>query len=113
MDKLPNQLEIAALLDAAESQEHVFFDKELVVFYRLQNGYAIAGIGSCIEFDLEIARELARADAENKLWDLEEYRKQSEPEPVEEEPRERAIAERLQEIWLLTKELARSICQHR
>ena len=75
------QEEITALLDAAQTQEHTFWDKELVVSYKLPCGFTIAGRGACVDpanFDLEIGRQLARKDAEKQLWQLEGYRKQLE-----------------------------------
>lgn len=73
--------EINALLDAAETQEHVFWEKELVVSYRLPSGFTVTGRGACINpanFDLEIGRKVAREDAAKQLWALEGYRKQLE-----------------------------------
>jgi hypothetical protein len=73
------QEEIDALLDASEVQEHVFWEKELCVSYRLPCGFTVLGRGACIDpvnFDIEIGRRVAREDAANKLWQLEGYRKQ-------------------------------------
>ena len=75
------QAEIDALLDAAETQEHIFWDKELVVSYKLPNGFTISGRGACIapaNFDIEVGRRVAREQAANQLWMLEGYRKQLE-----------------------------------
>lgn len=75
------QEEITALLDSAETQEQTFWEKELVVSYKLPCGFTIAGRGACVDpanFDLEIGRQVARIDAENQLWQLEGYRKQLE-----------------------------------
>lgn len=72
------QAEIDALLDLAQTQEHVFWEKELVVSYRLPCGFTVLGRGACIDpanFDLEIGRKVARDDAANQLWQLEGYRK--------------------------------------
>ncbi|MBD2489030.1 Gp49 family protein [Aulosira sp. FACHB-615] len=68
--------QIAALLDSAETQEHVFWSKELVVSYKLSNGFTICGRGACVDpanFDIEIGRRVARENAENQLWQLEGY----------------------------------------
>lgn len=73
------QEDIDTLLNASETQEHVFWDKELVVSYRLPSGFTVTGRGAVIDpanFDLEIGRKVAREDAANKLWQLEGYRKQ-------------------------------------
>ena len=75
------QEEITALLNAAQTQEHTFWDKELVVSYKLVSGFTIAGRGACVDpanFNLEIGRQVARRDAESQLWQLEGYRKQLE-----------------------------------
>jgi Phage protein (N4 Gp49/phage Sf6 gene 66) family len=73
--------QIKALLDSAETQEHVFWSKELFVSYKLSSGFTVTGRGACIDpanFNLEIGRKVAREDAENQLWQLEGYRKQIE-----------------------------------
>jgi len=73
------QEEITALLDTAETQEHTFWEKELVVSYKLASGFTVSGRGACVDsanFDLEIGRQVARRDAEKQLWQLEGYRKQ-------------------------------------
>lgn len=75
MNKVTSE-QITSLLDSAETQEHVFWDKELVVSYKLSSGFTICGRGACVDpanFDLEIGREVARKDAENQLWKLEGY----------------------------------------
>lgn len=67
---------IDRLLDASETQEHVFWGKELIVSYRLPNGFTIAGRAACVDptnFDLEKGRAIARKDAERQLWELEGY----------------------------------------
>ncbi len=69
---------INALLDSAEVEEHVFWGKELIVSYKLvdRGGFTVTGRGACVDpanFDLEIGRQVARQDAENKLWQLEGY----------------------------------------
>ena len=68
--------QIDRILDTADKQEHVFWDKELVVSYLLPNGFSIVGRGACVDpanFDIEIGRSVARDDAENQLWKLEGY----------------------------------------
>ena len=73
------QEQIDALLDGAETQEHTFWDKELVVSYKLESGFTVTGRGACVDpanFDLAIGRRVARQDASNQLWQLEGYRLQ-------------------------------------
>ena len=68
--------QIKSILDNAETQEVVFWDKEVVVSYKLYNGFTIIGRGACVDpanFDIEIGRRVAREQAENKLWELEGY----------------------------------------
>lgn len=74
-----SQEQIDALLDNAQSQEHIFWDKELVVSYKLESGFTVTGRGACVDpanFDLEIGRRVARNDAASQLWQLEGYRLQ-------------------------------------
>lgn len=73
------QEQIDALLDSAETQEHTFWGKELVVSYRLESGFTVMGRGACVDpanFDVAIGRKVAREDAANQLWELEGYRLQ-------------------------------------
>ena len=73
------QEQIDALLDAAETQEHVFWEKELVVSYKLPSGFTILGRGACVDpanFDIELGRQVAREMAAHKLWELEGYKLQ-------------------------------------
>jgi len=75
------QEEISALMNAAETQEHTFWGKEIIVSYKFPCGFTIAGRSACVDpanFNLEIGRQLARKDAESQLWRLEGYRKQLE-----------------------------------
>lgn len=75
------QEQISQLLDSAETQEHTFWGKELVVSYKLSSGFTVCGRGACVDpanFDVEIGRRVAREDAENQLWRLEGYRLQAE-----------------------------------
>jgi len=71
--------QIKQLLDNADIEEHIFWNKELIVSYQLENGFTIAGRGAVIDpdnFNLEIGRKVARQDAERQLWQLEGYRLQ-------------------------------------
>ena len=75
------QEQIDALLNSADTQEAIFWDKELVVSYRLPCGFTVIGRGACVDpanFDIEIGRKVAREDAANTLWMLEGYRLQLE-----------------------------------
>ncbi|WP_375495930.1 Gp49 family protein [uncultured Nostoc sp.] len=68
--------QITSLLDGAETQEAVFWGKELVVSFKLPSGFTICGRGACVDpanFDIEIGRRVAREDAENQLWKFEGY----------------------------------------
>jgi Phage protein (N4 Gp49/phage Sf6 gene 66) family len=70
------QEQIDGLLDAAETEEHTFWGKELIVSYRLPCGFTISGHGACVDpanFDPAIGRRVARQDASNQLWLLEGY----------------------------------------
>lgn len=67
---------VESLLDSADIQEHVFWGKELVVSYRLPNGFTVLGRGACVDpinFDHEIGRQVARKHAESQLWGFEGY----------------------------------------
>ncbi|MEL6853509.1 MAG: Gp49 family protein [Cyanobacteria bacterium J06607_13] len=71
-----NQQRIDGLLDAAETQEFVFWGKELVVSYKLPCGFTVTGSGACVDpanFDIEIGRKAAREMAAHKLWEFEGY----------------------------------------
>lgn len=75
------QEHINALLNSAEIQEHVFWEKELVVSYKLPSGFTVTGRAACVDpanFSFEIGRSIAREDVENQLWKLEGYLKQIE-----------------------------------
>ena len=70
--------DIQDLLNSAETQETVFWDKEVVVSYRFptRNGFSVLGRGACVDpsnFNIEIGRKVARGQVENKLWELEGY----------------------------------------
>lgn len=66
---------IEALLDEAETQEHVFWGKEVVISYKLRSGYTVTGRASTSveNFDMEVGRHWARQDAIKQLWPLEAY----------------------------------------
>lgn len=67
------------LLDKAETQEHIFWEKELIVSYKLESGFTVAGRAACVDpanFNLAIGQKIAREDAIKQLWVLEGYRLQ-------------------------------------
>lgn len=73
------QERINHLLDTAQTQEHIFWGKELVVSYQLESGFTVTGRAACVDpanFNLAIGHQVAREDAENQMWVLEGYRLQ-------------------------------------
>lgn len=71
-----SQEAIEYIIDTAITEEAVFWGKELVVSYKLQNGFTVLGRGACVDpknFDIEVGRKCAREMAINKLWELEGY----------------------------------------
>ena len=70
------QRHIDYILDNAETQETIFWQKELLISYKLYNGFTITGRSACVDpnyFDIELGRKYAREDASNQLWLLEGY----------------------------------------
>lgn len=70
------QEHINKMLDEAETCETIFWGKELVVSYKLKNGFTLLGRAACVDpanFDIEIGRIIAREQVQNKLWELEGY----------------------------------------
>lgn len=70
--------DIEDLLNSAETQEAVFWGKEVVISYRFptRNGFCVLGRGACVDpanFDIEIGRKVAREQVADKLWELEGY----------------------------------------
>ena len=64
------------LLNAAKTQETVFWEKELVISYKLPNGFTIMGRAACVDpanFNYDIGRQICRDNALNTLWLLEGY----------------------------------------
>lgn len=67
---------VSELLADADVQEQMIWGKELIVSYRLTNGFIVSGNAKYIDpskFDLEIARDKALEKAERKLTQLEGY----------------------------------------
>ena len=68
--------QIKNLLDTAETQEAVFWNKEIVVSYKLVSGFTVIGRGACVDpanFNIDIGRKIARKQVEDQLWQLEGY----------------------------------------
>jgi len=68
--------QITRIVDEAETAEAVFWCKEVVVSYKIYNGFTILGRGACVDpanFNLEKGREVARRDVIQQLWQLEGY----------------------------------------
>ena len=75
-DNKVTQEQIDYLLDNSETEEHVFFGKQLVVSYKLPSTFCLVGVGSCVDpknFDLEIGRKVARQQVADQLWKLQGY----------------------------------------
>lgn len=73
------QEQIDKLLDEAEVQKAVFWDKELNISYKLKCGFTVTGRAACVDpanYDEVIGEKYAREDAANQLWKLEGYRLQ-------------------------------------
>lgn len=78
MNKVTKE-QIEKLLNEAETEEHIFWNKELQVSYKLECGFTVTGRAACVDpknFDLEFGRKIAREKAEDQLWALEGYRLQ-------------------------------------
>ncbi len=73
-----SQKDIDSLLDTAEVREFTFFDRDLMVSYKLPCGFVIIGKGDCDngKCDIGSRRKRARQDATKQLWELETYRLQ-------------------------------------
>lgn len=73
--------EIERLLDACETQQHCFWNKELIVSYRLPCGFTISGRAAIVDpdnFSMETGQQIARGKAKQQLWLLEAYVEQLE-----------------------------------
>jgi hypothetical protein len=71
--------DLEQLIDSAEKEEYIFFNKVLVVEYKLPSGFTVQGRAACVDpanFDLEIGRKIARDEAINQMWQLEGYKLQ-------------------------------------
>lgn len=71
--------DVQKLLDSSQAQEHIFWEKELIVSYKLPSGVTVTGRSNCVdpkEFDLNKGRALCYEDALAKLRQLETYRLQ-------------------------------------
>lgn len=79
MKNTVTQSHIDFLLDNADTQETIFWKKELLVSYKLESGFTVTGRAACVDpknFDIEIGRKYAREDAAKQLWQIEGYRLQ-------------------------------------
>ncbi len=71
-----SQEHIDKLINEAETQEAIFWDKELVISFKLHNGFTVLGRAACVDpanFDLVIGRKIAKDNAKEQLWQLEGY----------------------------------------
>jgi len=73
-----NKEHLAQLLDNAESQAVTFWDKEVVISYKLvdRGNFTICGRAAVVDpanFVYETGLQIAREDALNQLWKLEGY----------------------------------------
>ena len=76
------QADLERLLDTAEKKEAIFFDKAMIVFYKLADTeWTVFGDCAVIlpeKFNLEIGRKLCRQRALDKLWQVVGYQVQCE-----------------------------------
>lgn len=73
--------DIEVLIKNCETQEHIFWEKELVVSYKLPCGFTIIGRAAVVDpsnFDIEIGRKIAKQKIIDQLYLLEGYRLQLE-----------------------------------
>lgn len=65
------QEEVDALLYQCAVEEHIFWHKELVVSYKLPNGFIVHGSAACVSptnFDLQTGRKIARQKVADTVW---------------------------------------------
>ena len=77
--------QINQLIDEYQTEEHIFFGKDLCVCYRLKSGFTIVGRAAVVDpanFKIEVGRDIARKDAINQLWKLEGYLLQNKLGPL-------------------------------
>lgn len=68
--------DLEKMADLAHKQEAVFWEKEMVVSYKLTNGFTVLGRAACVDptnFNADIGRKLCRDDVIRQLWALEGY----------------------------------------
>lgn len=73
------QNQIDELLNSSEKESHTFYGKDLVICFKLPNGFTVIGRAACVDpanFDIRVGEEIARKDAANKLWQLLGYQLQ-------------------------------------
>lgn len=76
MKNLVKEERIDAMLNAAERQQAFFFGKQLIIAFRLTNGFIVNGVSVCVDpanFDMEKGVQLAEEDAKRQLWAYEGY----------------------------------------
>ena len=93
---------LESLLNNAEQKSAVFWNKEMVISYKLASGFTILGRAACVDpanFSYEKGVELCFADAVSQLWALEGYVLQlklagligNEWQPIETAPKDERI----------------------
>lgn len=71
--------DLEKMIDNAQSQQFVAWDKEMLISYKLECGFTITGRGAVVKpenFSEKTGRKVCREDAIAKLWQLEGYRLQ-------------------------------------
>lgn len=74
------QEQIDFLLDNSVVEIETIFGKTTVVSYQLPNGFVIVEASSCVDaanYDEELGAEICKKRIENKVWELEGYKLQS------------------------------------
>lgn len=74
------QEDVELMLGNAEIQEHIFWGKELVVSYKLWNGFIVMGRATCVnpeDFELCVARRVAFEYAQSAVRLLLRYQLQT------------------------------------
>ena len=64
------------LMETAEYEATVAFDKCVVLMAKLENGFVLTESSACVDpanFDLELGVAICRQRIQDKLWELEGY----------------------------------------
>ena len=67
---------IDKMMETAEYEAAVAFDKCVVVMMKLENGFVLTESSACVDpanFDLEMGLGICKEKLRNKLWELEGY----------------------------------------